>query len=123
MTTRKDPARIALAVLRLRGGFYYALDGYFFEPLFYWAGGLLAAGTVGRLLAAGFANWLALRIFENGALPAIGLPLNRSAADNLGFGLLGGIGSACLVLLRLSCWAPRISRAARSGLHPAPFLS
>jgi uncharacterized protein len=97
MTTRKDPARIALAVLAY-AVIYYALDGYFFEPLFYWAGGLLAAGTVGRLLAAGFANWLALRIFENGALPAIGLPLNRSAADNLGFGLLGGIGSACLVL-------------------------
>jgi len=97
MTTRKDPARIALAVLAY-AVMYYAIAGYLFEPLLYWVGGLLMAGTVGRLLAAGFANWLALRIFENRTLLAVGLPLNRGAVENLGFGLLGGMGAACLVL-------------------------
>jgi membrane protease YdiL (CAAX protease family) len=97
MVTRKDPARIALAVLAYVV-MYYAMSSYFFVPLLYWAGGLLVAGTVGLLLSALFVNWLSLRIFENRALPAIGLPLNRRAADNLGFGLLGGIGAACLVL-------------------------
>jgi uncharacterized protein len=97
MVTRKDPARIALAVIAYVV-MYYGISAYFFVPLLYWAGGLLVAGTVGLLLSAGFANWLSLRIFENRSLPEIGLPLNRWAADNLGFGLFGGIGSACLVL-------------------------
>jgi membrane protease YdiL (CAAX protease family) len=98
MVTRKDPARIALAVLAY-AVMYYGISYYVFVPLLYWAGGLLVAGTVGLLLSAGFANWLALRIFEDRSLPAVGLPLNRGAADNLGFGLLGGVGAACLVLV------------------------
>ena len=97
MVKRKDPARVALAVVAY-AVMYYAISSYFFVPLLYWVGGLLVAGTAGLLLSAGFANWLSLRIFENRSLPAVGLPLNRGAADNLGFGLLGGIGSACLVL-------------------------
>jgi membrane protease YdiL (CAAX protease family) len=98
MVTRKDPARTALAVVAY-AVLYYGISAYVFVPLLYWGGGLLVAGTVGLLLSAGFANWLSLRIFENRALPAIGLPLNRGAADNLGFGLVGGMGGACLVLI------------------------
>jgi CAAX protease family protein len=97
MTTRKDPARIALAVLAF-AVLYYAVSTYLFVPLLFWAGGLLVAGTVGMLISSLFANWLSLRIFENRAIPAVGLPLNRAALDNLGFGLMGGIGGACLVL-------------------------
>jgi len=98
MTSAKNPVRIGLAVLAY-AVMYYAISSYLFVPLLYWAGGLLVAGTVGLLLSALFDNWLSLRIFENRALPAIGLPLNRAALDNLGFGLLGGFASACLVLV------------------------
>ena len=97
MTTRKDPARIAIAVLAF-AVIFYAIDGYVFEPLLFWAGGLLVASTVGRLLASLFANWISLRIFEDRSVAAVGLPLNRAAIDNLGFGVLGGVGAACVVL-------------------------
>jgi len=124
MVTRKDPARIALAVVAY-AVLYYAISGYLFEPLFYWAGGLLVAGTAGRLLAAGFANWLSLRIFENRDLLAIGLPLNRRAADNLGLGLLGGIAGACLVLVPvLLVGAAHLTRSAdQPSAGTLPFVT
>jgi len=96
MLSRKDPARIALAVVAY-AVMGYGMYGYFFVPVLL-SGGQLVAGTLGLLLSALLANWLALRIFENRSLPAVGLPLNRGAIDNLAFGLLGGVGSACLVL-------------------------
>jgi membrane protease YdiL (CAAX protease family) len=124
MVTRKDPARIALAVLAY-AVMYYAVAGYFFGPLLYWGGGQLVATTMGLLLSALFANWLSLRIFENRILPAIGLPLNRAAADNLGFGLLGGIGSACLVLaVPLLVGAAHFTRSTEQPLAGAlPFVT
>lgn len=124
MVTRKDPARIALAVVAF-AVMYYGISSYFFAPLLYWAGGLLVAGTVGQLLSALFANWLSLRIFENRSLPAIGLPLNRWAADNLGFGLLGGIGSACLVLAPpLVVGAAHLTRSTQQpSAGSLPFLT
>ena len=45
-----------------------------------------------------FANWLALRIYEDRPVSDAGLWLNRASADNLLLGLAGGVGSACLVL-------------------------
>jgi membrane protease YdiL (CAAX protease family) len=50
------------------------------------------------LLAAVFANWLALRIYENQHFVEIGLWLNRRSAENLLLGLAGGTASATLVL-------------------------
>ena len=124
MTSRKDPARIAIAVLAY-AVMFYAIDGYLFEPLFFWLGGLLVASTFGRLLAALFANWLALRIFENRTLPAVGLLLNRASVDNLGVGLIGGIGSACLVLgVPLLAGAAHLTRStAPPSAGTLPFVT
>ena len=91
----KDPLRIAGRV-----GVYVVL---------YYAASLIAAPlllsvdyvlgvTCTVLLSALFANWLALRIFENLRFEVVGFWWNRRSAENVALGLLGGIGSACLVL-------------------------
>jgi membrane protease YdiL (CAAX protease family) len=92
----KDPVRIAAPV-----GLYvvlYFLATVLLGPLFDWVvaypAGVLVAGLVGAL----FANWLALRIFEDRHLVEVGLWLNRASADNLVLGLLGGAGAACVAL-------------------------
>jgi uncharacterized protein len=50
------------------------------------------------LLAAIFANWLALRIWENRRIFELGLWWNRASSANLTIGFLGGAGCAILVL-------------------------
>lgn len=95
-TPRQDPLRIAIHV-----GVYvvlYFATAYLFGPLLLWVGGYLAGITAAGLLSAVFANWLALRIYANRHVVEIGLWLNRASADNLGLGLIGGAGGACLVL-------------------------
>jgi membrane protease YdiL (CAAX protease family) len=77
--------------------FYFLLAGLS-GPLFLWLGGYLLGVTASLLFAAIFVNWLALRIFENRPLADAGLWWNRASADNLAFGLAGGIGAACLAL-------------------------
>jgi membrane protease YdiL (CAAX protease family) len=92
----RDPARIAIRV-----GVYvvlFILSAY----LFGWAltGMAYLAGIVATsLLAAGFANWLSLRIVEARHLIDAGLWWNRDSRANLAIGLLGGAGAAALVLL------------------------
>ena len=66
--------------------------------LFVWLGGYLLGITATLLFAAVFVNWLALRIFENRPLADAGLWWNHASADNLAFGLAGGIGAGCLVM-------------------------
>ena len=51
------------------------------------------------VLAAGFANWLSLRIFEGRHLVDAGLWWNRASSANLIVGLAGGAGAAAAVLL------------------------
>ncbi len=63
-----------------------------------WLGGYLMGVTVTGLLSAIFANWLALRIYEDRHLIEIGLWLNRRSAENLLLGLGGGAAAAVLVL-------------------------
>jgi hypothetical protein len=95
-TPHQDPLRIAIHV-----GVYvvlYFATAYLFGPLLLWVGGYLAGITAAGLLSAVFANWLALRIYANRHVVEIGLWLNRASADNLGLGLIGGAGGACLVL-------------------------
>lgn len=94
----RDPVRTAVAV----GG--YLLGGYFaivaIGVILFWIGGPVVAVAGGDLLAALMVNWLALRIYAGGlALRHLGLWWNRASADNLAFGLFGGMGAACLVLL------------------------
>jgi len=95
-TPQRDHLRNALQV----GG--YVLAGYcaiiFIGGLLTWIGGELVGVGGGDLLAALAVNWLALRVFTELTLPAIGLWWNRASADNLVFGICGGIGAACLVL-------------------------
>jgi membrane protease YdiL (CAAX protease family) len=60
--------------------------------------GALVSVSLSTLFPALFANWLALRVYEDRGLAAIGLAANRAAARNAAVGLAGGIGAACLVL-------------------------
>src|SRR5580698_1552882 len=60
--------------------------------------GTLAGMTMANLAAALFANWIALKIFADRSLAAIGLWWNRASADNFAIGVVGGIGAACVVL-------------------------
>jgi membrane protease YdiL (CAAX protease family) len=68
-------------------------------PLMGWLGGFLVGITVTGLLAAGFANFLSLRIFEGLGLEDAGLAWNGAAVRNLGLGVAGGVGSAMIVLV------------------------
>jgi len=90
-----------ISAVALRVGVYvvlYIVAQGLLAALLLWAGGELAGATLTVLLGAIFVNWLALRIYENRTLPAVGLRSNRAAAKNLAWGLTGGIGAACLVL-------------------------
>jgi uncharacterized protein len=96
MPTRHDALRTALQVLVYV--FLWAAFSFVFGQLLFWVAGYLAAITVTSLLAACFANWLAMRIYEGRRLADIGLLWNDSSIRNLGIGLLGGAGAAVLVL-------------------------
>jgi uncharacterized protein len=95
MPARNDPLRIATSVA------VYAALCYAAQIVFYWVlgmAGMLAGVTLTVLLSAIFANWLVLRIYQNRSLLALGLWWNRASAENLAYGMLGGMGAACLVL-------------------------
>jgi membrane protease YdiL (CAAX protease family) len=76
---------------------FYAM-GLVLGPLLRWLAQDLAGPTFAVLISALFATWLALRIYENFSIVAVGLWWNRSSADNLALGLAGGVGAACLAL-------------------------
>src|SRR3954451_5197502 len=93
---RKDPLRIGIHVA-IYVALYFA-TAFVFSGLLLWLGGYLTGVTGTGLLSAGFANWLALRIYENRPLIQIGLWLNRLSAENLLLGFAGGMGAAAFVL-------------------------
>ncbi len=96
MAARKDPVRVAIAI-----GVYvltYIAAQAVAAPVMFGFGSVLVGATLTVFAAAVFANWLALRIYENRRLSAVGLFWNRASAENLAFGVLGGMGSACFVL-------------------------
>jgi membrane protease YdiL (CAAX protease family) len=68
-------------------------------PVLLWLGEYFLAVTAAGFFSALFANWLALRIYENRHLLEIGLWWNHASAGNLLWGMVGGAGSACLVLV------------------------
>jgi membrane protease YdiL (CAAX protease family) len=112
----RDPARTAIRV-----GLYIVL--YILSALFFGMTltgfGYLVSIVATSVLAAGFANWLTLRIFEARTLVHAGLWWNRASRANLVIGLAAGVGSATLVLL-----PPLVFRAASLVRSPedAPTL-
>ena len=97
MPRARDPLRIARHVVPYVALFFLlvTLSG----PLFLWLGGYFLGITASLLFSALFVNWLAIRIFESRPLADVGLWWNRASADNLAFGLAGGMGAVCLVLV------------------------
>ena len=96
MASGKDPLRLGIHVV-VYVALYFA-TAFVFSGLLVWLGGYLTGVTGTGLLSAVFANWLAMRIYENRHVVEIGLWLNRRSAENLAMGLAGGAGSAALVL-------------------------
>ncbi|HYW45553.1 MAG TPA: type II CAAX endopeptidase family protein [Bryobacteraceae bacterium] len=124
MEKRKDRLRIAIHLVVYVA--LYFVTAAIFGPLLLWLGDYLLGVTAASVLSAVFANWLVLRIYENRRLVELGLWWNRSSMDNLGLGLLGGAGSACLVLapplvLRVAHFAP--TPAERPGLDTFLFVT
>jgi membrane protease YdiL (CAAX protease family) len=111
MPGRTDPLRTVLQVLLYV--FLYAAAAFVLGPLLFWLGDYLAGITATGLLAACFANWLSMRIYEGRPLADIGMHWNDASIVNLGWGLLGGAGAASLVL------APPLL-AGVAALRPAP---
>lgn len=97
MPARKDPVRVVSHVVAY-AAFYLAPlvlgFGFLMQSLI----GILAGMTLANLAAALFANWIALKIFADSPLSAIGLWANRASADNFALGLFGGVGAACVTL-------------------------
>jgi uncharacterized protein len=97
LAPRQSGLRIAAQVGVYVALYFAAL--FFFVSLLTWLGNdSLAAVTVSSLFAAGFANWLALRLYSGRAITDLGLHCNRASTHNLALGLMGGIGSAALAL-------------------------
>jgi len=94
---RNDRLRLAIQVV-VYVVLYFA-TAWIFGPLFLWLGGYLLGNTGAVFFSALASNWLTLRIYENSHIVSLGLWLNRAGWINLGWGLIGGIVSACLVLL------------------------
>lgn len=96
MTNHKDPLRVAVSLAAFIA--FYIAANYVLSRILAGIAGPFAAALISVLLCALFANWLALRIYENRPLRDAGVPINSAAGYNLGFGVLGGVGAAALVL-------------------------
>jgi membrane protease YdiL (CAAX protease family) len=112
MTARSDPLRIVLQVLLYVALYYLALLSL--ATASQWLGLYLVGETGSMLLAAGFANWISLRIHHGQRLWDAGLWWRRASAVNLALGLAGGVAAACLVLV-----PPLLVGAARFERTPA----
>ena len=71
VATGKDPLRLSIHLI-VYVALYFA-TAFVFTGLLVWLGGYLTGITATGLLAAIFANWLALRIYENRHVVEIGL--------------------------------------------------
>jgi hypothetical protein len=109
---RKDRLRLAIQVVVYVA--LYFVTAWLFGPLLLWLGGYLVGNTGAVLFSALAANWLTLRIYEDCHLVSLGLWWSRASFSNLAWGLMGGIGSACLVLA-----PPLAARAAHIIPTPA----
>jgi membrane protease YdiL (CAAX protease family) len=96
MANHKDPLRVAVSLAAFIT--FYIAANYILSRILSGIAGPFAAALMSVFLCALFANWLALRIYENLPLRDAGIPINRASGYNLGFGILGGVGAASLVL-------------------------
>ena len=113
MPPRTDPLRVAISLAAFIS--FYVVSDWILRRVLYWVGGDWTSLFTTVLGGALIANVLALRIYENRGLSAAGLPWSRPSATNLVFGLVGGIGSAALVLA-----PPLLTGAAHLSLLPVP---
>jgi membrane protease YdiL (CAAX protease family) len=111
MSPRADSLHLAIKVV-VYISLYFATV-YVLGPLLFWLGGYMVGITTTGLLAAVFSNVLCLRIYVQRGIAAIGLRSDKAALVNLGFGCLGGMGAAALVLA-----APLLFHAARIERDP-----
>jgi membrane protease YdiL (CAAX protease family) len=119
MSRRADSLHVALKVV-VYVCLYFAA-AFLLGRLLYWLGGpagYVVIITVTGLLAAVFSNSLCLRIYVHRGIAAIGLHSDRAALANLGFGCLGGMAAATLVLA-----GPLLFRAARIAPDPGSQTS
>jgi uncharacterized protein len=110
MPPRKDSLRTAISAG------LYAVTFWAAQIVFFWVlgiAGVLGGVTLATLAAAVFANWLALRVYEDRPLWTIGLYAGSASARNAAIGLAGGMGAAFLVL------APPLA-AGMAHLAPTP---
>jgi len=125
MPARKDPVRVVSHVVAYAAFYLTPLVlgfGFLMQSLV----GNLAGMTLASLAAAVFANWIALKIFIDRPLTAIGLWTNRASADNFTVGLFGGAAAACVTLaLPLAVGAAHFVRIAdeRPTIWAALFVS
>jgi len=96
MPARADTLHLALKVA-VYISLYFA-TAFVLGPPLYWLGGYVVSITATGLLAAALSNSLCLRIYAHRGIAAIGLQGDKAALANLGFGCLGGMGAAALVL-------------------------
>jgi hypothetical protein len=108
----KDPLKLGIH-LTVYVALFYA-TAFVFSGLLVGLGGYMTGVTGATLLSAVFANWLALRIYEDRHVVDIGLWVNRISAENLVLGLAGGAGTAALVLT-----PPLLAGAAHLRATPA----
>jgi membrane protease YdiL (CAAX protease family) len=109
--SRADSVQLTLRVIVYVS--LYFVTAFVLGPLLYWLGGYIVSITATGLLAASAANGLCLRIYVRRGIAAIGLQGDKAALVNLGWGCLGGMGAAALVL-----GGPLLVRTAR--LTPDP---
>ena len=106
-----DPLRIAISI-GLYAAIFWAAQIAFFWVLSIF--GTFGGVTLATLTAAIFANWLALRVYEDRPLWSIGLYAGTASARNGAIGVAGGMGAASLVLA-----APLATGLAHLGHAPA----
>lgn len=114
--TPRSPARAAIwsGVFLL----LYLVLAYVSIPLIAWAGGYFTGITVGQLLSTAAATALVLRIFLDLPFTAVGLPANGSGLRNALWGVLGGAGSALLVIaIPLTLHWAHFERSSGSGAN------
>jgi hypothetical protein len=76
----------------------YCLAILILAKLLVWLGGYFLGMMLGQFISAVLTNWVALKIYGGRRFADLGLAWDSAAARNLALGIVGGIGSASLVL-------------------------
>jgi membrane protease YdiL (CAAX protease family) len=93
----RDPLR-AISQTGVFVLFYLLTLGLMVNPL-YWAGGQLVETTITPLIASTIATVLCCKIYDEGALPLIGLTPDRRGARDLGIGIAAGIATVAIAVV------------------------